>query len=145
MTYREFANSVKELATVLVRNIRGEQDILPMLHLKSDDRVHGVGLDPRFFDVGQDRSVLLEHAVLPYVEIMRATSVAWSFCGWNHGEGGMYDHEVVVAVVIDRERAEVWHARLVRHDGVASLGAWRPWPVGAAIGPLVTPIQEALQ
>jgi hypothetical protein len=145
VNYREFADAVRGLASMLVSQIRDEKGILPMIHFNVDGRVHGVGLDPAFFDPGVDRMILLEHAILPYVEIMRPESVAWTFAAWNHGEGGMYEHEMVVACVIDRERAEVWQARLVRHDGVASHGAWRAWPEGEAIGPLINPIQEHLR
>ena len=142
--YREFVDDLKGLATQLVTLIRGDKDIVPMVSFRHHGRTDGVGVDARYF-TEEGRPYLLSHALLPYIEVFRPEYVGWTFTGRRGTESGFWEHEVATVVAIERERTEVWEARLVRHDNIATLGAWRPWPVDAAIGPLVTPIQEVLR
>lgn len=142
--FREFADDVKGLATELVRLIHADRDIVPMVTFRRDGFTDSIGVDARYF-TDEGRDYLLSHAILPFIEVMRPQLIAWTFTGRRGTESGFWEHEVAATVVIDRERAEVWESRLVRHDNIATLGAWRPWPVEGATGLLVAPIQEVLR
>lgn len=142
--FRQFTDDVKGLAAELVRLVRGDSDIVPMVTFRHGTMVESIGLDAAYF-TDEGRDLLLSHAILPFVDVFRPQMIAWSFTGRRGTESGFWEHEVACVVTIDRERAEVWEARLVRHDGEASLGAWRPWPVEGATGLLIQPVQEVLR
>lgn len=144
MTFREFTDNVKGAATMQVSLIEGERDIAPLLYLCDGEHVEGVHADAAWF-AAEDRTLLVQSLVLPYVEIMRPRFVAWTFTGRRGNEDGEWEHETAVAICIEREVHETWLARLVRHDNTASLGAWRSWPANQQEGRMLTPIQEALR
>lgn len=144
--FRIFADDCKGLVEHLVRLISGDRDIVPMVHYRdASGHVDGMPIDAAWFaDGAQD--VLVNNLVVPFVQILRPESVAWTFTGRRGWTDGFFEHDVAATCVVDRERAEIWEARLVRHDdGRASLGAWRPWPVDEAGGRLLSPIQRALR
>ena len=132
--FRQMADDAKELVTMQVGQI-GDRALVPMVHAKLNRSVHGFGA------VDDD----LATTATGVVRLFGPDIVALTFHGQRGRLDGFFEHEVATVVVIDRERIEVWEARLVRHDGTASLGAWRPWPVDAAAGKLTTPIQEAMR
>lgn len=145
MSYRQFTDDLKGLATELVRVIHGDKDIVPMVTFRSERGItDSVGVDHRYF-TEEGQHYLLSHALLPFIEVFRPQMIGWTFTGRRGTESGFWEHEIAAVVSIDRERAEVWEARLVRHDNTASLGAWRPWPVEGVTGRLVDPIQEVLR
>lgn len=144
--FRTFADDCKGLVEHLVRLVSGDRDIVPMVHYRdASGHVDGQPIDAAWFADAEARAVLVESLIVPYVEILRPESVAWTFTGRRGWTDGFYEHDVAATCVVDAERAEVWEARLVRHDGRASLGAWRQWPVDQAAGRLLTPIQRSLR
>lgn len=144
--FRAFAEDCKRLVEHLVRLITDDRDIVPMVHYQdASGHVDGQPVEAAWFADDESRRILVQNLVIPYVEILRPESVAWTFTGRRGWTDGFYDHDVAATCVVDRERAEVWEARLVRHDGRASLGAWRQWPVDQAGGLLLTPIQRSLR
>lgn len=139
------SEDLRGFAEHMVTLIRDEGGMLPALHLQHPglETPATLPLDPTLF---QDSSrELLVDLVVHVVAGFKPSEVGWTFLAWHHGSG-LYDHEAVVVVVVDPEAVEVWQARLVRHDGGASLGAWRKWPIRAAhSGFLIQPVQEALR
>ncbi len=133
--FRQMADDAKELVTMQVGTI-GENDLVPLAHLVLPDG-RPVGCCVLFGDLSRDAIAL--------IAVYRPVVLALTFHGARGRLDGFFEHEVATVVVIDRERIEVWEARLVRHDSTASLGAWRPWPVDAAAGKLTTPIQAAMR
>lgn len=133
MNFRGFTDNLKGLMTSLVGGI-GDNDFLPMVHIVTGMGVTGwmAGEHMAAFSV----ALVTEH---------RPMLLGLTFHGQRGRLDGFFEHEVATVVAMDRERVEVWEARVVRHDGQASLGAWRPWPIDAAAGNLVTPIQEAMR
>lgn len=142
-SFRAFVGDCQGLVAQLVGTIEGEQVFTPMAHFRRGEHTDGIAVDPRWFD--GDMLTFVRGVALPFIEVFRPESVAWTFCGRRGRLEGFFEHEVAGVVVIDRERAEAWEARLVRHDDRASLGAWRQWPVDQVTGRLITPIQEALR
>lgn len=143
--YREFTDDLKGLAVAMVRVIEGDHDIVPMLTFRNVSGVtDSIAVDAAYF-TPEGHEWLLSHALLPFVEVFHPRMMGWTFTGRRGTAEGFWEHEVAVVVSIDRERAEVWEARLVRHDNAASLGAWRPWPVEGVTGRLVAPLQEVLR
>lgn len=141
-----FVADCKGLVEHLVRLITDAEDIVPMVHYRdATGHVDGQPIDAAWFTDSGARDLLVQSLVVPFVEILRPESVAWTFTGRRGWSDGFFEHEVAATCVIDAERAEVWEARLVRHDGAASLGAWRQWPVDEAGGRLLSPIQLALR
>lgn len=136
--FRRMADDAKELVTMQVGHI-GERNIVPMVHL-TDAEGYSTGYGDRWPDVES-----LAIGAQRIIRVWRPEVVALTFHGQRGRLDGFFEHEVATVVVIDRERIEVWEARLVRHDGTASLGAWRPWPIDAAAGKLTTPIQDAMR
>jgi len=144
--FHTFVDDCKGLVEHLVRLIHGGQDIVPMIHYRdASGHVDGIPADPSWFSDAEAKQILVQNLVIPFVEILQPESVAWTFTGRRGWTDGFYDHDVAATCVVDRERAEVWEARLVRHDGRASLGAWRQWPVDQAGGVLLSPIQRSLR
>lgn len=134
--YREMVDDCKELVTMQVARA-GARALVPMVHI---DR-HG---GRRGFYAGDEPAALATTVAQEF----NPEVVALTFEGARGRADGFFEHDVAAVVVIDRERIEVWEARLVRHPDHApgaSLGAWRPWPLDAAAGKLTTPIQEALR
>ena len=83
-----------------------------------------------------------------------AFHVAWTFEAWPTTRGDEMRAcedperiELVIGTFVDRERAEVWQARIDRPPaGAGYLGGWEPWEVAATNGPLlIDPIQEAMR
>lgn len=144
--FRAFAEDCKGLVEQLVRLVTDDRDIVPMVHYRdASGHVDGQPVDAAWFADAESRRLLVESLIVPYVQILRPESVAWTFTGRRGWTDGFFDHDVAATCVVDRERAEVWEARLVRHDGRASLGAWRQWPVDQAGGVLLSPIQRSLR
>jgi hypothetical protein len=152
------ADDLRGFSEHMVKLVRDEAGIMPALHLQlpwaegpdptaipspEDTAPMTLPLDPMLFqDSGRE---LLVGLVTQVVAGYRPSEVGWTFLAWQHGSG-RYEHEAVVVVVVDAESAEVWQARLVRHDGIASLGAWRRWPARAAQSAhLIQPVQEQLR
>ncbi len=131
--FRQMADDAKELVTMQVCTI-GENDLVPMIHAAHDGEVQGCW-------AGED----LAASAIDVIRMARPDVLALTFHGARGRLDGFFEHEVATVVVIDRERIEVWEARLVRHDSTASLGAWRLWPLDAAAGKLTTPIQDAMR
>lgn len=145
--YRTFVEDCKGLVEQIVSVISDGRDIVPMIHYRdASGHVDGMPVDAAWFADAESRHLLVQSLIVPFVEILRPESVAWTFTGRRGWSDGFFDHDVAATCVIDRERAEVWEARLVRHDdGTASIGAWRQWPVDQAGGVLLSPIQRALR
>lgn len=140
--FATFVEDCKGLVETLVRGMSGGRDLPAMLHFRGRGHTEGVHVDQAWFATD---APAIENLVVPFIATLRPESVAWTFTGQRGRLDGFWDHHVACVVVVDRERAEVWEARLVRHDQHASLGAWRPWPVDESAGRLITPIQEALR
>lgn len=135
--YREMVDDCKELIMVQVAWARGGA-LVPMVHIALPN-----GECEAFAasEAPADIAVAVAQEFNPEV-------LAVTFEGARGRADGFFEHDVAAVVVIDRERIEVWEARLVRHPDQApgaSLGAWRPWPLDAAAGKLTTPIQEAMR
>lgn len=141
-----FVEDCKGLVEHLVRLVTDDRDIVPMVHYRdASGHVDGQPIGAEWFTDAEARAILVDNLIVPYIQILRPESVAWTFTGRRGWTDGFYEHDVAATCVIDAERAEVWEARLVRHDGRASLGAWRQWPVDEAGGRLLTPIQRSLR
>lgn len=143
--YREMVDDCKELVTMQVA-AGGARTLVPMVHILIDGAgVHGWPAAVR--KDGGLRGPPLGEVAIAVAQEFNPEIVALTFEGARGHADGFFEHDVAAVVVIDRERIEVWEARLVRHPEApgASLGAWRPWPVDAAAGKLTTPIQEVLR
>lgn len=153
MIYRDYVEAVKDAGAVALRTTPAERSPTPMLHLQLEDgRVEALPVGPAFFD-NDDAHHLLGEFVRDVVDTARAEKVGWTFTA-NHCE--IDDDlepitdlvEVMVAIVIDRERAEVWRAPVVRYQEprLALLGGWSSWPQTETLAPhLIQPAQEALR
>lgn len=126
-------DDAKGLVTLQVPGI-GDNCLVPMVHAAIGPIRHGFDGTPH-----------IGAAAIGVARLYAPSVIALTFHGQRGRLDGFFEHEVATVVVIDRERVEVHEARLVRHDGTASLGAWRMWPLDAAAGALVTPIQEAMR
>lgn len=152
MLFRDFAEQVKDAAAVLLAGTRGERDPVPMLHIQSrDGRVEATPISSAFFDDLEARPALAE-MLPPLLESFQAETVAWTLVAWHHDvdESGWLvgePIEVMIAVVIDRERTEVWRSPIVRYaePKLALLGGWQDWQANMALGPLIDPIKEVLR
>lgn len=144
MNFRDFTEEVKDAIEALAAGVRGERPLTPMVHLESEDGVHALGVEAAFFESVQSRVLLVQGFVVPLIAERKARIVAWTFSGERTVNGDTF--EVVVATVIDRERAEVWVARVGRVEERLVVGGWQPWQVDQADAPLlIDPVQEALR
>lgn len=125
LSFEKFRDDVLELATLLVTQVvEGEKDLLPMMHARFySGATTGWGLpmiEHRNAAVNYMRSLVREYKPL---------LVGVTFSAWTGPRTAEPRKEAVVGAIIDREVIEVNEARLVRHDGIASIGAWRKWPL----------------
>lgn len=153
MNFRQFVEQTKDAVHAIAGDVGGERTLTPMLHLESEAGVHLMPVDPRFFDSIETRQRLVQGFVIPLVREHAAFRVAWTFEAWATARDGVRAseaddrHELVVGTFIDRERVEVWQARIHRPPaGVPFVGQWEAWEPEATDGPLlITPIQEAMR
>lgn len=152
MTFREFADGVKESLTQLVIGTRGVRDPTPMVLLsRHEGTLQMVAVDHDFFhpDFPERRRELIAKFVVPMIQEHGAEVVAVTHAGWlfSASPSDLNRQEVITATIVDREVHEVWWAPLWRdvpgHGFM--LGEWRAWPANRQSGLFVTPIQEALR
>lgn len=140
LSFDRFRGDVLDLATLLVStSVVGDKDLVPMLHARfTTGATTGwpVRMEDRNFAVGQMTALVIEY---------RPALVGLTFSAWTGPRAIEPRKEAAIACLIDREVIEVHEARLVRHDGRASLGAWRKWVLDDFTAPLLTPIQEAMR
>lgn len=140
-TYEQFRADVIELATLLVHTaVVGDKDLVPMLHARFPSGAT-TGWPIQNIDDRNVAARMMAGLVREYEPIV----VALTFSAWTGARVVEPRHEAAVACVIDREVTEIHEARLVRHDGRASLGAWRKWALDEFTAPLITPIEEAMR
>lgn len=145
MNYRQFVEQVKDAAQAGAMGLRGSRDLTPFLHLEAEgSRVAVFPIDPNYF--AQPTAPRLVASAVVLIDDYRADKVAWTFTGRSVTEDGSED--ILCALVLDREREEMWTAPIIRGTNDFDrpfLGGWTMEPANVGYGFLVTPIQEALR
>ena len=152
MIFRDFVEQTKDAIHTLAGGLEAQRPLTPMLHLESAGTVEIFAVDGRYFESPGSKQRLVEAFVIPLVRDHQATKVAWTFSAsirevpWS-SLASDEPYEAVMATFIDRERSEVWAARVHRPPaGVPFVGDWQAGIPNQAEGPLlIQPIQEALR
>lgn len=152
MIFRDFVEQVKDATETSAAGLHGGRDLTPMLHAKTPEGIVIAVIDHLAFASRAAQVEMVHGFVVPLVRERQVDALAWTFTGdmtdvEGLGEDRLLDVvHVLVGVFIDRERSELWHARLRQNDSRAIVDDWRPWPPNGTDGPLlIQPIQEAMR
>lgn len=146
--WRDYVEEMKDTAEAMVRGVRGERPLTPIVLFWTAEGVVGIAVSPRFFDTPADRAALLG-LVIGLMTDYEATRVTWilnSQIDFLRADATHDNHEGIVVISLDREASEVWSTRLHRfEDTGTAIGVWTHWPPNESHGDLLTPLQEALR